>query len=128
MGLTRVLVADDNLVYGSTLSRFVSSQPDMEVIGVAASGGEAVQLASLLCPDVVLMDLCMPGLDGFDAMRILTDTNGRMAVIALTAHCATDSEERSRAAGARAFLCKAEVDGRLLELIRSLPSDGRSAT
>jgi DNA-binding NarL/FixJ family response regulator len=117
---TRVLVADDNEMYRAQLGRFVSSQPDMEVVGFASDGGEAVALASLLQPDLVLMDLCMPMVDGFEATQLVTSMHGAMKVIALTAHRASDSESRSLEVGASAVLRKADVDGRLLDLIRSL--------
>jgi CheY-like chemotaxis protein len=117
---TRVLVADDNGTYGALLSRFVQSQPDMEFVGLVSNGGDAVQVASVLRPDVVLMDLCMPGLDGFEATRVLSDTLQGVKVIALTAHREADSEQRVRDAGAVAFIRKSEVDAQLLETIRGL--------
>jgi NarL family two-component system response regulator LiaR len=115
-----VLVADDNETYGVLLSRFVSSQPDMEVVGLATNGSEAVHLATLLCPDLVLMDLCMPGVDGYQATRVLADTNRGIKVVALTAHRSDDTEQRVRDAGARAFLRKSDVDSMLLDTIRGL--------
>jgi DNA-binding NarL/FixJ family response regulator len=125
---TRVLVADDNGTYGVLLSRFVSSQPDMEVIGLATDGAQAVSLATLLRPDLVLMDLCMPGIDGFEATRMLTATYGSGKVIAMTAHHSTDVECRVREAGAVAFLRKDEVDAKLLDLIRELTAGGGEVT
>lgn len=115
-----MLVADDNETYGVLLSRFVASQPDMEVVGLATNGGEAVHLATLLHPDLVLMDLCMPGIDGFDATRVLSETNRDIKVVALTAHHTGETEQRCREAGARAFLRKADVDALLLDVIRGL--------
>jgi DNA-binding NarL/FixJ family response regulator len=117
---TRVLVADDNGTYGVLLTRFVSSQPDMVVIGLATDGQDAVHLASLLEPDFVLMDLCMPGLDGFEATRVLSETHHDVKVIALTAHHDTNVEQRCLEAGACAFLRKDEVGKRLVETIRGL--------
>jgi NarL family two-component system response regulator LiaR len=127
---TRVLVVDDNGMYRVHLGRFVSSQPDMEVVGFASDGGEAVSLASLMQPDVVLMDLCMPGLDGFDATQMVTATHETVKVIALTAHRSPDSEKRCLEAGAAAFIRKADVDERLLDLIRHLstPKQGSPGT
>jgi NarL family two-component system response regulator LiaR len=123
-----VLVADDNGIYRAQLGRFVSSQPDMEVVGFASDGGEAVCLTSLLNPDLVLMDLCMPGLDGFDATKLLASYPKAAKVIALTAHRSPDTEQRCLDAGASAFIRKADVDGRLFDVIRSLtqggPNDG----
>lgn len=117
---TRVLVADDNDLYGALLARFVSSQPDMEVVGLATDGGQAIELAERLRPDLVVMDLCMPVLDGIEATRALSATRHAHKVIALTAHATPDSERRCLEAGATAYLRKADADQRLVDLIRSL--------
>jgi DNA-binding NarL/FixJ family response regulator len=125
----RVLVADDNEVYRSLLSRFVSSQPDMKVVGLAADGDEAVRLASQLTPDVVLMDVSMPVLGGIEAARVLASTHREIKVVALTAHRSDDSRRRSAEAGACAFLCKSDVDVCLLDLVRGLRArDGAAET
>jgi len=120
MERTRVLIADDNGTYGAVLSRFISSQHDMEVVGLASDGGEAVHLASLLQPDVVLMDLRMPVLDGFETTRVLVATHRDVKVIGLTAQWGSDAARRCIEAGAIAFLHKADVDSELLGLIRTL--------
>ena len=117
---TRVLVADDNETYGALLSRFVATQPDMDVVGLACNGGDAVHFASLLRPDVVLMDLYMPGLNGFEATKVLADTHKDVKVIGITAHRSGDSERRCLEAGAKAFLPKTDVDARLIDTIRGL--------
>lgn len=118
-----MLVADDNKDYGVLLSRFVASQPDMEVVGLASDGGEAVDLVSQLDPDVVLMDLCMPGVDGFQAMRALSAIDRDVKVIAITAHRSDDFESRSLDEGACAFIRKADVDRRLVDVIREMVRD-----
>lgn len=122
---TRVLVADDNGVYRVQLGRFLASHPDMEVVGYASDGLDAVRLASLLQPDVVLMDLCMPECDGFDATRALKVAREDVNVIALTAHRTPDVEQRSIEAGAAAFLSKSDVDRKLIELIRGICANER---
>jgi len=120
MERTRVLVADDNGAYGAILGRFVASQPDMEVIGLASDGGEALHLVSRLQPDVVLMDLRMPVLDGFEATRLLATRHSDVKVIGLSAQCGDDCARRCIEAGARAFIHKADVDSDLIGLIRAL--------
>jgi len=125
---TRVLVADDNDTYGVLLSRFISSQGDMEIVGLATDGGQAVHLATLLQPDLVLMDLCMPGLDGLEATRVLSDTHRGIKIIALTAHRSDDIELRCLHAGASGFLRKADVDSQLLDIIRGLAGRDQEVT
>jgi DNA-binding NarL/FixJ family response regulator len=116
----RVLVADDNEMYGAMLSRFVASHPGIEVVGRASNGGEAIAMASLLEPDMVLMDVCMPGIDGIDATRAVTAMRRPAKVILLTAHRAPDAEQLCMNAGASGFLRKADADAQLMDLIRSL--------
>lgn len=122
MRQTRVLVADDNEGFGETLSRFVSVHPDMFVVGRATDGQEALAMADSLAPDVVLMDLCMPNMDGFEATRALTRTHPAVHVVVLTAFRSAENERLSIEAGAAAFVPKIDAGGRLIELIRALAS------
>jgi DNA-binding NarL/FixJ family response regulator len=123
MAQTRVMVADDNEYFGTLLSRFVESQPDMAVVGFAKNGREAVAMAAVLRPDVVLMDLYMPDLDGFEATRLVSGADPAVAVVALTAQRAPDLEQRSIAAGARAFVHKPDAAGQLIDVIRGIARD-----
>ena len=116
----RVLVADDNERFGVMLSRFVASYPDMDVVGIAAGGREAMSMAESSHPDVVVMDLYMPDMDGFEATRLLTSAQPRTKVIALTANRSDDNRQRSLEAGAAAFIPKVQVDTDLIEAIRDL--------
>jgi DNA-binding NarL/FixJ family response regulator len=127
MASTRVLVADDNVGYGTTLSRFVASQTGMEVVGLAVNGGEAVNLANLLRPDVVVMDLYMPVMDGFEATRRLKASGVPPHVVVLTAHQSDENRALAQAAGADAFLIKHEVDRGLVDVIGDLVSRGTQA-
>jgi DNA-binding NarL/FixJ family response regulator len=117
---TRVLVVDDNERYGAMLCRFVASHPGIEVVGRAANGGEAIAMVSLLEPDMVLMDVCMPGIDGIAATRAVTAMRNPAKVILLTAHRSADSEQQCLNAGASGFLRKSDADGQLIEMIRGL--------
>lgn len=120
----RVLVADDNGVYGGLLSRFLTSQPDMTVVGVASGGREAVSMADSLEPEVVLMDLSMPDVDGFEATRLLGATHPTMKVIAISAQRSDDNGRRSLEAGAAAFVPKDRIDTDLVGTIRDLTGTG----
>jgi DNA-binding NarL/FixJ family response regulator len=120
MVMTRVLVVDDNVGYGTVLCHFVASHDDMQVVGLAANGCDAVNLASLLSPDVVVMDLYMPGIDGFEATRRLKSFDVPPRVVVLTAHQSDDNRRLAEAAGADAFLVKREVDRGLVDVIEDL--------
>ncbi len=126
MRQTRVLVADDNESFGTVLGRFVAVHSDMLLVGRAASGQEAVAMTDALSPDVVLMDLYMTGMDGFEATRVLSATHPQVKVVAITAHRSVETERRSLEAGARAFLQKTDADTQLIDLIRGL-ADSDSA-
>jgi DNA-binding NarL/FixJ family response regulator len=122
MRQARVLVVDDNDGFSTLLGRFVAAQQDMVVVGRAVDGREAVRMTDSLSPDVVLMDLFMPRMNGFDATRILSDTHPEVSVVALTAHRSADNEQMSIEAGARAFVPKVDAGTHLIEVIRELAS------
>ena len=84
--MIRVLLADDQAVVRAGLRTILESQPDMHVIGEAADGAEALALAAALDPDVVMMDIRMPVLDGIKATRTLTESTAGMRVLVLTTY------------------------------------------
>jgi DNA-binding NarL/FixJ family response regulator len=100
----RVLVADDNELFAETIAWMLDQHEEIEVVGRAVNGHAAVKLASVLQPDVVLMDLDMPVLDGIEATGALAGTDTR--VVILTASAQDGDEERAAAAGAVEFLTK----------------------
>jgi NarL family two-component system response regulator LiaR len=79
-----VLIVDDHAVVRSGIRGFLEAQPDVQVLGEAASGAEGVKLAADLVPDVVLMDLAMPEMDGIEATRLIRDASPRTQVVVLT--------------------------------------------
>jgi DNA-binding NarL/FixJ family response regulator len=80
----RILITDDHAVVRSGLSKFLMVNRDLELVGEASDGSEAVQLVALHQPDVVLMDLMMPGTDGITATREIKQKYPKVKVIALT--------------------------------------------
>jgi DNA-binding NarL/FixJ family response regulator len=115
----RVLVADDQELVSTGFRMILSAQEDIDVVGMAADGAEAVELALRLRPDVVLMDIRMPRMDGIEATRrILADTRaGGARVVVLTTFDADEYVYDALAAGASGFLLK---DGPADELLRAV--------
>jgi DNA-binding NarL/FixJ family response regulator len=104
--LIRVLIADDHPLFRDGLAALLRAGPDTELAGVAASGPEAVALAAAERPDVVVMDLRMPGLNGIEATRRVVEGNPRVAVLVLTMLDDDESVFAALRAGARGYLLK----------------------
>jgi len=102
----RVLIVDDHAVVRSGLVGFLLAFDDLELAGEAASGEEAVQLCKEAQPDVVLMDMVMPGMDGADATQVIRDQCPDIQVIALTSFKEDDLVQRAIQAGAIGYLLK----------------------
>jgi len=117
---TRVLVADDDPLVRSALGLMLGGQPDVEVVGEAANGREALTLAGSLRPDVVLMDIRMPVLDGLAATRELQRRPDPPHVIVLTTFDADEHVVEALGAGADGFLLKDTPPGQILEAIRAV--------
>ena len=90
MGKIRVLLAEDHVVVREGIRELIQGEPDMEVVGEAGDGEEAVALVSQVETDVVLMDIAMPKLNGIEATRRIKETHPSVSVLVLTAY---DSEE-----------------------------------
>lgn len=114
----RVLLADDSEVVRSGLAHLLGMQPDIEVVGQAADGLEAVQLAAQQRPDVVVMDVSMPYLSGVQVTRRLRQTLPEIRVIGLSMHVEEDVGLAMAAAGAVAYVAKASSPRTLLAAIR----------
>ncbi|WP_328905054.1 response regulator transcription factor [Streptomyces sp. NBC_00234] len=118
-GSVRILLCDDHAVVRAGLLALLGSEPDIEVVGEAGSGEEAVALAAKLAPDVVLMDLQLgEGIDGVEATRRIAGTGG-VHVLVLTTYDTDADITRAIEAGATGYLLKAERPEELFAAIRS---------
>ena len=102
----RVLLVDDQPLVRAGLRLLMSQAPDLEVVAEAGNGAEAVDLARRLRPDVVLMDIRMPGMDGIEATRLITGESGQVRVLVLTTFDEDDYVHGALRAGASGFLVK----------------------
>jgi two-component system response regulator DesR len=116
--MIRVLLVDDQAVVRRALRTRLHLEPDLEVIGEAATGREALALAQTLRPDVVLMDLAMPVMDGIAATAALGRALPRSAVVILSIYDDAGTREQAAAAGAVAFVEKRGATDALLPAIR----------
>lgn len=115
----RVLVADDHLIVREGLQLILETANEFELVGQAADGAQAVQLANRLKPDVILMDLQMPNVDGLTAISQIRVQQPDVAIVILTTYNEDDRMIRGLRAGARGFLLKDTDRATLLNTIRA---------
>ncbi len=116
----RILLADDHAMVRQGFRMILAAQPDMEIVGEAGNGREAVALAGELQPDVVVMDVAMPELNGIEATRRITTASPRTRVLALSMYKDSVYVREILRAGARGFLLKDAIDRDLLAAVRSV--------
>jgi DNA-binding NarL/FixJ family response regulator len=105
-----VLLVDDDRLFAESVAARLGDDGRMDVVGIAADGAEAIELAAELEPDLVLMDIAMPGLDGVAATREIVGRSPSTRVVMLTASTGRSDEEMSDEAGAIGYLHKHELD------------------
>ncbi|KDN88217.1 response regulator [Kitasatospora cheerisanensis] len=120
----RVLVADDEALLRLAFSTVLAAESDLTTVGEAADGDQAVELAARLRPDVVLMDVRMPGTDGIEATRRIIRTCPRTRVLVLTTFDLDEYAFAALAAGASGFLLKNTRPGELLTAVREVAAGG----
>jgi DNA-binding NarL/FixJ family response regulator len=113
----RVLIADDHRLFAEALEAVLATEDRIVVVGRAADGNEAVELARRLAPDVVALDISMPVKDGFEAAAELEQLERPPAVLMLTGSNAPEDVERARRAGARGYVTKDAIAARLVDAI-----------
>jgi DNA-binding NarL/FixJ family response regulator len=123
--VTRVLLVEDHQTLAEALTIAIDAQPDLECVGAAGSAEEAVRLAGTRRPDVVLMDIHLPGADGIAGTRRIKATHPRVRVYVLTGDATAELFAEATAAGATGFLAK---DGPLPDVLAAIrtPAEGRT--
>jgi two-component system response regulator NreC len=116
----RILLADDHAVVRQGFKMILAAQPDMEIVGEAGNGREALDLAGQLQPDVIVMDVAMPELNGIEATRRVADISPRSRVLALSMHKDSVYVREILRAGARGYLLKDSISSDLLAAVRAI--------
>ena len=116
----RVLIADDHRLFAEALEAILEGEPDIEVVGRARNGEEAVAHALALDPDVILMDIAMPVVDGVEATKRILETDASACVLMLTGSNSRTDVARAREAGAAAYVTKDRIAAELIEAIREV--------
>src|ERR1700688_4208259 len=117
---TKVLLADDHGVVRKGLRFLLQTDPDIEVVGEASDGREAVRMTEELSPDVVVMDITMPQLNGIDAASQIVKRDPNVGIIMLSMHCDETFLARALAAGAQGYLLKDCAEADLLQAVRAV--------
>src|SRR5574341_1412604 len=115
----RILLADDHQVLRSGLRALLNLEPDFEVVGEASNGRDAVRLTETLRPDVVVMDISMPEMDGLKAAQEIHNSGLSSKIVMLTVHADEDYLFQTLEAGASGYVHKSSADRELIEAIRT---------
>jgi DNA-binding NarL/FixJ family response regulator len=118
----RILIADDHRLFAEALQAILVGDPRMEVVGIATTGQDAVKQALALRPDLVLMDISMPGMDGIEATRRLRKKHPTACVIMLTGSDAQQDIDAARKAGAAGYVTKDRIAAELIDQIIEIAS------
>ena len=120
MRKTRILLADDHQLMRSGLRLVIEQQPDLTIVGEAADGREAVALAKSVRPDVAVMDISMPNLNGIEAAHQIIQSQPDIAVIVLSMHTDESYVLRALKAGAKGYLLKDSAEADLIAAVRAV--------
>jgi DNA-binding NarL/FixJ family response regulator len=115
--MVRVLIADDHRLFAEALRAILGAEPSVDVVGLAASGTDAVRQTAELEPDVVLMDISMPDLDGFQATRRILAERPGTHVLIVTGSDARQDVDAARLAGAAGYVTKDRIAAELISAI-----------
>jgi DNA-binding NarL/FixJ family response regulator len=117
MAKIRVLIADDHSLFAHAVQAILGTDDRFEIVALAKNGGEAVELAQSLDPDVVLMDISMPVLDGFAATKQLKKKCPEVPVLMLTGSNSRGDVNKARTSGAAGYVTKDRIAGELIDAI-----------
>jgi two-component system, NarL family, response regulator NreC len=120
-----ILLVDDHKMLRDGLRALLESEPDIQVVGEAGSGGEAIALALALAPDVIVMDLGLPDMSGLEAIRAIREENGRSKIIVLSMHSGKEFVRPAIEAGCDGYIPKSSTHTSLLQAIRVVLSGER---
>ena len=119
----RVLIADDHRLFAQALEAILEADDRIAVAGHARDGREAVELAASLDPDVILMDIAMPAMDGLQATRLIRKNDSNARILMLTGSNSRSDVDRARKAGAAGYVTKDRIAAELIDAIFEVVSD-----
>jgi two-component system, NarL family, nitrate/nitrite response regulator NarL len=122
--MPKVLVVDDHPVIRRGIQAILHASPEWEFCGQADNGNDAIRLAEELRPEIIVMDVSMPGLNGIEAARAIRKTQPKMKIVLLTLHQSADLVRSAFRAGARGYILKAEAEQELLKALSTVIEEG----
>lgn len=122
--MPRVLIVDDHAFIRRGVQSILQSFPEWELCGEAGNGSDAIPLVDSLNPDVVLMDVTMPGMNGIDATRIIHNSHPSVKIVLLTLHESSEILRSGFRAGANGYLLKADAEEELMKAMRVVVGGG----
>jgi len=122
--MPRVIVVDDHAVIRRGVQQILHAFPEWELCGEAGDGQEAIRLAETLRPEIIIMDISMPGLNGLEATRIISDILPDTKILLLTLHSSTDLVRTAFRAGARGYVLKSDAEHELVRALNVIAGEG----
>jgi DNA-binding NarL/FixJ family response regulator len=122
--MPRVLIIDDHAVIRRGVQGILSTYPEWDLCGEADNGQDAIRLAGELAPEVVIMDVSMPGMNGLEATRIIHDVLPETKVLLLTLHSSSEFVRSAFRAGARGYVLKSDAENELVRALNVVIGEG----